>query len=158
MRFFVSVGTQLPFDRLLEAVEDCLDPTNDVAIFQIGESRHRPKFGDVYNYLSPQEYSEEFDKCDVFISHAGMGSIITALENGKPIIIMPRLFSFGEHRNDHQVDTANRFINNPLVSIVNSKEDLNVLLENFNFSRGSVSSSINPAPELISFLKSVIDN
>ena len=43
------------------------------------------------------------------IAHAGMGSIITALELGKQIIIMPRRASLGEHRNDHQVATAKQF-------------------------------------------------
>ena len=43
---------------------------------------------------------------DVIISHAGAGSIINALRNRKPLIIVPRLVEYGEHTNSHQVDLA----------------------------------------------------
>jgi hypothetical protein len=39
----------------------------------------------------------------------GMGSILTALQYGKPILVMPRLGRLKETRNDHQVATAQRF-------------------------------------------------
>jgi UDP-N-acetylglucosamine transferase subunit ALG13 len=35
-----------------------------------------------------------------------MGTILSAAELGKPVILMPRRAKFGEHRNDHQQDTA----------------------------------------------------
>jgi len=38
-----------------------------------------------------------------------MGSIISALEIGKPIVVMPRRGALRETRNDHQVATAERF-------------------------------------------------
>ena len=43
------------------------------------------------------------------VAHAGMGTILTALELGKPLLIMPRRAALGEHRNDHQLATAERF-------------------------------------------------
>ena len=43
---------------------------------------------------------------DIIISHAGAGSIINALKNIKPLVIVPRLVEFGEHTNSHQVDLA----------------------------------------------------
>ena len=41
-------------------------------------------------------------------AHAGMGTILSALKQDKPIIIVPRLASLKEHRNDHQIATAMR--------------------------------------------------
>ncbi len=38
-----------------------------------------------------------------------MGSILTALELEKPIIIFPRRAALGEHRNEHQLATAKKF-------------------------------------------------
>jgi UDP-N-acetylglucosamine transferase subunit ALG13 len=38
-----------------------------------------------------------------------MGSIISAMSQGKPILVMPRCASLREHRNDHQLATARRF-------------------------------------------------
>jgi len=42
----------------------------------------------------------------LIVSHAGMGSIISALKFKKPIIIFPRMAEKGEHRNNHQFATA----------------------------------------------------
>ena len=49
------------------------------------------------------------ESASLVVAHAGMGSIITALELGKQIIVMPRRAELGEHRNDHQVASARRF-------------------------------------------------
>ena len=46
---------------------------------------------------------------DAVVAHAGIGTILTALELGKPLLVMPRRAEFGEHRNDHQLATARRF-------------------------------------------------
>jgi len=43
------------------------------------------------------------------IGHAGMGTITMALENGKPLLVMPRLRKYREVVNDHQVAIARRF-------------------------------------------------
>ena len=45
----------------------------------------------------------------MIVAHAGMGSILTALEYGKPILVMPRRGDLRETRNDHQIATAKRF-------------------------------------------------
>jgi UDP-N-acetylglucosamine transferase subunit ALG13 len=42
----------------------------------------------------------------VIVSHAGMGTILTALHHRKPILVMPKRASLGEHRNEHQLATA----------------------------------------------------
>jgi UDP-N-acetylglucosamine transferase subunit ALG13 len=38
-----------------------------------------------------------------------MGTIITATSSQKTTIMLPRLSRFGEHRNDHQNSTAEKF-------------------------------------------------
>ncbi len=48
-------------------------------------------------------------EAELIVAHAGMGSILTALELGRPILVMPRLGARRETRNDHQVATARRF-------------------------------------------------
>lgn len=59
--------------------------------------------------LEPPEFKKRVLWADVLVAHAGMGSILTALQYGKPILVMPRLGSLKETRNDHQVATAQRF-------------------------------------------------
>jgi UDP-N-acetylglucosamine transferase subunit ALG13 len=54
-------------------------------------------------------------ECSAVVSHAGMGTILTALELGKPILVAPRLGRLAETRNDHQTATAQRFVAEGLV-------------------------------------------
>ena len=57
---------------------------------------------------------------DAIIAHAGMGSILNALELAKPIVVIPRLSRLGETRNDHQVGTAKRLSEEGLVLTANT--------------------------------------
>lgn len=107
---FVTVGTQLPFDRLIGAIDAWAGRVGrrDV-LAQIGPSQLRPQFIEYQPFFSPTELSQHFTAAELVIAHAGMGSIIGAMSEGKPILVMPRSVSLGEHRNDHQLATAQRF-------------------------------------------------
>ena len=48
------------------------------------------------------------EKCDTVVAHAGMGTIISAIELGRRVIVMPRRAELNEHRNDHQLATVER--------------------------------------------------
>jgi UDP-N-acetylglucosamine transferase subunit ALG13 len=107
---FVSVGTQLAFDRLISAVDGWAATSPDRKVFaQIGPSRFRPNHIDHAQFISPQECVEHMKAAEAVVAHAGIGTILTALELGKPLVVMPRRADFGEHRNDHQLATARRF-------------------------------------------------
>jgi len=56
-----------------------------------------------------------------------MGSIVTAMEFGKPIVIMPRDHERGEHRNGHQMATAQRFMDTPGVYVAMNKQQLAIV-------------------------------
>jgi UDP-N-acetylglucosamine transferase subunit ALG13 len=107
---FVTVGTQLPFDRLIRAVDAWAGRTGrrDV-LAQIGPSGLRPQFIEYKSFLAPTEFTRHFAGAELVIAHAGMGSIISAMSQGKPILVMPRCANLHEHRNDHQLATARRF-------------------------------------------------
>ncbi len=115
---FVTVGHQMPFDRLVRTVDTWAgEPHSEEVFAQIGETRFRPRFIKYVDSLSPAAYREKVEACSVMVSHAGMGSIITALEFGKPILVMPRRGDLGETRNDHQVATAKHFSGRGGVSV-----------------------------------------
>ena len=61
---------------------------------------------------------------ELVVAHAGMGSVITAGEHGKPIVLLPRLGSRGEHTNDHQVDTARWLRGRPGIHVADAEADL----------------------------------
>ena len=104
---FVTVGTQLPFDRLVRTVDEWAGRTGRRDVFaQVGPSGYRPKHIEWTAFLDAEQCREKTRQSNVVIAHAGMGSIITALELGRPIIVMPRRARLGEQRNDHQMATV----------------------------------------------------
>ncbi|GAB2931466.1 glycosyltransferase [Rheinheimera gaetbuli] len=125
---FVTVGTQLPFDRLLKMVDDAVKNLNVEVLYQIGPSEFRPSTGVIKDYLTSEEYQLIISKSTLIISHAGMGTIITALENAIPAMIVPREYSLGEHRNDHQLATAQRFLNTNGIYVARTKEEVSELI------------------------------
>lgn len=123
---FVTVGTQLPFERLIEAVDQWAGENPGTEVFaQVGETQYRPKHMTCVEKLAPNEYSEKFDRADVVVSHVGMGTIISGLEHAKPLVLMPRLAEKGEHRNNHQLGTAEKFSIYKQIRFVNTSEELN---------------------------------
>jgi UDP-N-acetylglucosamine transferase subunit ALG13 len=105
----VTVGTQLPFDRLIKAVDQwsSLNPHHEVE-GQYGDSGYTPESFPGSSFLDVSEFNAKVARADLLIAHAGMGSIITAIEMMKPIVVMPRLARYGEHRNDHQLATVEK--------------------------------------------------
>ena len=110
---FLTVGTQLPFDRLTQAIDAWSVDRNRKDVFgQIakpGTNGYHPTNFQWQYFVDPEEYSRLFAEAEFIVAHAGMGSLITALTGAKPIVVMPRLASLGEHRNDHQAVTADQF-------------------------------------------------
>lgn len=106
---FVTVGTDLPFDRMMKVVDAWARENRRRDVFaQIGVGGWEPGFIEFAHLLEPPVFRERFNAATLIISHAGMGTILTALLHGKPILVMPKLASRGEHRNEHQTATAKR--------------------------------------------------
>ncbi|MGR6967526.1 glycosyltransferase [Geodermatophilus sp. URMC 61] len=56
--------------------------------------------------LPPSELRAAQREADLVVTHAGVGSALTALETGRCPLLLPRRRSFGEHTDDHQVEIA----------------------------------------------------
>ena len=122
---FVTVGTQLPFDRLIAAVDHWAGLSGRADVFaQTCGGTYRPAHMMNRARITPAECREYFARADIVVAHAGMGTIISAIEAGKPLVIVPRRMDFGEHRNDHQVATCERFCNLPNVFVANTEEEI----------------------------------
>jgi UDP-N-acetylglucosamine transferase subunit ALG13 len=95
-----TVGTQLPFDRFISLIEEWakgIEPAVDI-VAQIGPSQYTSNVLTILNSAQPKIFENYLNQCEVIVSHAGMGSILTALRVQKPIIIFPRQASLNEHR------------------------------------------------------------
>jgi UDP-N-acetylglucosamine transferase subunit ALG13 len=80
-------------------------------------------------FLGSEEYQRRFAEADLVIAHAGMGTILGAIEAAKPLIIVPRRASLGEHRNEHQLGTAKRFRNVPGIRVVDDVSEIGDALD-----------------------------
>jgi UDP-N-acetylglucosamine transferase subunit ALG13 len=133
---FVTVGTQGQFDRLIRTIDEWAGVRGRTDVFaQTGPSNYHSEHIRTERLIDPTEFRKRVESASLVIAHAGMGSIITALELGKQIIVMPRRASLGEHRNDHQVATAKRFAEQGRITVaLNEKELVDKLdqLEVFN--------------------------
>lgn len=126
---FTTVGTQLPFDRLLCGMDSWAARNQGVKVIaQAGASTRRFQNMQTVSYLSQAEFRDHMISARLVVAHAGMGTILSAAELGLPVILMPRLANFGEHRNDHQLDTAKEMARLSNVSIVQDVEALHQAL------------------------------
>jgi UDP-N-acetylglucosamine transferase subunit ALG13 len=122
---FLTTGTQEPFDRLLKVVDDIASQLKETKfIVQAFRSEYVVKNMEVKDFLAPEEFNEIFNEAKLIISHAGMGTIISALVSEKPIIVMPRLIQYHEHRNEHQLATAKKFDALKYVHVAYNEEEL----------------------------------
>lgn len=114
----------MPFDRLIGWVDDwaVANARSDLAA-QIGPSDFAPKALEVIPFMDPQEFRCRMLDATAVVAHAGMGTIITALELGKPILVVPRLGDLDETRNDHQIATAKHLAEDNLILAAYNEEE-----------------------------------
>jgi UDP-N-acetylglucosamine transferase subunit ALG13 len=113
---FVTLGThEQPLLRAIELVAT-LDGEDEIMI-QHGSTPARPDLVTAHwvDYLESDALLGHIHRADVVISHAGVGSMITAIRNGKKPVVVPRLARFGEHVDDHQLELAEQFAARDLV-------------------------------------------
>lgn len=107
----VTVGTDMPFDRMVRVVDDWAGQQRRSDVFaQIGNTKWRPAHIPFSQFIEPDRFADLLRQATAIVAHAGMGTILSALSAGKPIIVMPRRASLGEQRNEHQLATANRLL------------------------------------------------
>lgn len=124
---FATVGTQLPFPRLLRALDDwARDHPETVVFAQVGADAGTYPHLETVGHVTQAEYDRYIQTAALVVSHAGMGTILSAAEAGKPVVVVPRKAVFGEHRNDHQVDTAEEM---SALSVVHVVEDTEILAD-----------------------------
>jgi len=159
---FATVGTQLPFDRLIRAVDDWAGAApGRTVIAQTGRGKYQPRNAECRATIEPAEFQRLIREAEVIVSHAGMGTILSALELGKPIVLLPRLAAKGEHRNDHQLATAERFGVRSLVRVAQDETQIGPLLDALcgrdGEGAGGQRISTSAAPEFIARLREFIE-
>ncbi len=124
----VTVGMQLGFDRLIRAMDE-IAPTLDMPVIaQTGRGRYRPINMELHNNLDAGQFEELVADSKLIVSHAGIGTVLTAQRLRKPIVLIPRQADLNEHRNDHQLATAKQLRSRPGILVAWSTNELGVTI------------------------------
>jgi len=108
----VTLGTQdKSFERLLKAIDKKIDENKikDKVVVQAGMTKYESKNMEIYDFVEYDKFDDLIKKCDILITHGGVGSIITGLKNNKKVIAAARLKKYKEHTNDHQLQIIENF-------------------------------------------------
>lgn len=104
---FVTVGSQLPFDRLVKAMDEIAPSLRGTRIVaQVFGMKYKPRHIQTLDYISPSDFKNYIGEADLVVSHAGTGTILSVAQMQKPLIVFPRLGKLRETRNNHQVSTC----------------------------------------------------
>lgn len=132
LMILVTLGTQdKKFYRLLDAIQNQINNHNitDKVVVQAGcSSDFKSDDMEIFDLIPMNEFDSLVKKCDLLITHGGVGSIITGLKNNKKVIALARLKQFGEHTNDHQIQIVNNFAEEGYILKIEKKEDLETVL------------------------------
>lgn len=94
---FVTVGSsKYPFRRLLETMDKLASKLGVEVMMQIGYNNYKPSFCNYVDFLSQEEFESMISKAKIVVCPGGLGTIITAIKIGKPIIVFPRLKKYRE--------------------------------------------------------------
>jgi UDP-N-acetylglucosamine transferase subunit ALG13 len=125
---FVTVGSDTPFSRLIKQVDLWSESHPGESVFaQVGRlasADYVPKSMEWTEMVAADHFDRLCAEARLIVAHAGMGSIISALAAGKPVVLLPRSGKLNETRNEHQFATAERFANRPGIFIARTEGEL----------------------------------
>lgn len=125
---FAFTGTQLPFPRMLDALDRIAARNGLDVIAQTSEPLYTSEHMACQASFGAAEFDALVKRADLLVAHAGIGSIIAAALHAKPIILHPRRAGLGEHRNDHQLATVAKLSFLPGVYIAHEEDELERLI------------------------------
>ncbi len=91
---------------------------DQTVVIQRGNSTYEPQHAGHFQLTSSEKMAQLTQAAAVIVTHAAAGAVILALQQGKPLIVVPRLQQFGEHLDDHQLQLAKALENQGKVTVV----------------------------------------
>jgi UDP-N-acetylglucosamine transferase subunit ALG13 len=115
---------QLGFDRLIEAMDTLAPELGQPMIAQIGKGSFVPRHMEARVQIAPDEFERLVEQAQLIVSHAGIGTVLTAARFSKPVVLLARRAHLYEHRNDHQQATVDGLRGRPGILIADSEANL----------------------------------
>ena len=104
---YVTVGTLfLDFPRLIRKMDAIAETSGERVVVQTGLSKTLPTRCEHFDFRPHDEVIALQREARVIVCHAGIGSVLDALEVRRPLVVVPRLKKHNEHLTDHQLDIA----------------------------------------------------
>lgn len=137
---FVALGThEQPFERALWAVAP-LAGSHELVI----QHGHTPPRADLSaRWLDFGSYDEILGlmrQASAVVCHAGVGTILSALETGKQPVVLPRLRQHREHVDDHQLQITKAFADRGIVIACFEGDDITACV-----SQARAAAAVGPA-------------
>jgi beta-1,4-N-acetylglucosaminyltransferase len=127
---FVTVGMHSDgFPRLVETMDRLAAHIDEEVLIQTGSTVYQPSAARWFTFASQAEMEDYSRRAQIIVSHAGAGSILTALHYGKPMIVVPRRQQRGEHIDDHQLELAQALAEAGALIMVDAPEEIPAQLQ-----------------------------
>lgn len=127
-RVVLILGTErYPFRRALRQVAAALPEGVDV-LRQTGHTPMTDADGPCRPWVPGDELAGAVAQSDLVITHAGVGSVLSALRSGQHPVVLPRFSILGEHVDDHQLELAQMLADRGLASTATPGDDLAPIL------------------------------
>ena len=155
---FVTLGTQdKVFTRLLSDIEKEINEGNikEKVVVQAGFTKYNSDKMQIFDLLPKEEFDKYISKCDLLITHGGVGSILTGLKNNKKVIAAPRLAKYNEHMNDHQKQIIEKFSSAGYILAYNEGDRLSEVLAQVK--KFKPQKYISNTSEFVKIIKKFID-
>ena len=155
----VLLGTQNnSFCRLLEEIEKNIENGNikEEVVVQAGCTKYKTNKMKIFDFVSKEEIENLIGQANYIITHGGVGSILSSLQQDKKVIAVPRMKMYDEHVNNHQIDIVQKFNEQEHIIGLTGVEELTKALKAIN--------DFNPKPyksnsdKLINIVERFIDN
>lgn len=122
---FVAIGTQKQqFTRIFKKIEDSKIMENEEIIAQSGFTKFDSKKIKMLGFIEQKKLNEYIKEADFVICHGGVGTIFSALNMGKKVLVMPRLKKYKEHKNDHQVEICRELEKEGYILYIKEDDDI----------------------------------
>ena len=159
LKVLVTTGTssEFTFVRLLKIIDELCEEKvieENSIIVQAEEQGYRAKHFDMLYQIENKKFLQIMEEADLIISHAGTGTVTSALKMGKKIIVFPRMAEYGELIDNHQLDLCRIFEEKHYILVARNKDELRDNIKNidrYRFEKFSTNSE-----KFVDFLETVL--
>lgn len=120
---FATVGSHptFRFDRFLQALETLGD---EDLVVQHGPGTPPANATLASPWMTFEEIAENMARADHVVSHAGVGTILCAIQAGHVPVVFPRLERLGETVDDHQLHLARALVGTGKLTLIEEAAEL----------------------------------